>query len=80
MEVSPSSCGPFDLALRHAQLLRDSLLHQFLLGHELRIAAQQDVGTAAGHVGRDRDHALASGLGDDLGFALVKLGVQHDVS
>ena len=70
---------PFDLSLGHAQLLRDSLLHQFLLGHELGIAAEQDVSTAASHVGRDRDHALAPGLGDEFGFAFVKLGVQHDV-
>ena len=70
---------PSNLALRRAQRLRDSLLHALLLGHELRIAAEQNVGAAAGHVGGDRDHALASGLGHDLGFALVILGVQHDV-
>src|SRR5690606_21899792 len=29
-----------------------------------------DVGAAPGHVGRDRDGALAAGLGDDLGLAL----------
>ena len=52
---------------------------QLLLGHELGIAAQQNVGAAAGHVGGDGDHAQASGLGDDLGFPLVELGVQHDV-
>src|ERR1700732_529460 len=62
--------GAFDFALGHAQLLRDSLLDQFLLSHELGIAAEQNVRAAAGHVGRDRDHALASGLGDDFGFAL----------
>ena len=69
----------FNLALRDAQLLRNTLLHQFLLGHELRIATQQNIGTAARHVGCNRDPALASGLGDNFGFALMELGVQHDV-
>src|ERR1700692_868817 len=65
----------FDLALCHAQLLRDSLLHQFLLGHELRIAAEQDVGTATSHVRRDRNPSLPSSLRNDFSFALVELGV-----
>ena len=43
----------------------------------LRVAAQQDVGAAAGHVGGDGDRALAAGLRDDLGLALVVLGVEH---
>ena len=46
-------------------------------GHRLGIAAEDDVGTAAGHVRGDRDGALAAGLGDDLGLALVMLGVEH---
>ncbi len=59
----------------------DALGHLFLqagvLGHELGIAAQQNVGTAAGHVGGDRHRAFAPGLRHDGGFALVILGVQH---
>ena len=55
-------------------------LDEVLAGHELGVAAEQDVGTAAGHVGGDGDHAEASGLGDDLGFLLVELGVEHDVA
>ena len=43
------------------------------------IAAQDDVGTTAGHVGGDRDGAHAAGLGDDFRFALVLLGVEHFV-
>ena len=43
----------------------------------LDVAAQHDVGTAAGHVGRDGDDARPPGLRDDLGFALMLLGVQH---
>ena len=53
------------------------LLAQALAREELRIAAQQNVGAAAGHVGGNRDRALAAGLRDDERFALVILGVQH---
>ena len=55
------------------------LLDEVLAGHEVGVAAEQDVGTAAGHVGGDGDHAEAAGLGDDLGFLLVELGVEDDV-
>jgi len=37
-----------------------------LARHELRIAAKQDVGAAARHVGRDRHRSLATRLGDEL--------------
>ena len=50
-----------------------------LARHVLGAAAEQDVGAAAGHVGGDGHGALAAGLGDDLGFLRVVLGVQHDV-
>jgi hypothetical protein len=43
----------------------------------LDVAAEHDVGAAAGHVGRDRDHAGPPGLRHDLGFLRVLLGVQH---
>ena len=56
------------------------LLDEVLAGHELGVAAEEDVGTAAGHVGGDGDHAEAAGLGDDLGFLLVELGVEDDVT
>ena len=42
-------------------------------------AAEHDVGAAAGHVGGDGDRAGTAGLGDDLRFALVLLGVEHFV-
>src|SRR2546427_9050123 len=41
--------------------------------HELGIAAEDDVGAAARHVGRDRDGLEAAGLGDDLRLAHVLL-------
>ena len=45
----------------------------------LDAAAQHDVGAAARHVGGDGDTARHPRLRDDLGFALVLLGVQHVV-
>ena len=47
--------------------------------HEFRVPAEQNIGTAAGHVGCDRDLSFTSGLRDDLGLFLVILGVQYDV-
>src|SRR5258706_3653700 len=43
----------------------------------LDAGAEFDVGAAAGLVGRDRDRAGLARLCDDLGLALVILGVQH---
>jgi hypothetical protein len=43
----------------------------------LDVAAQHDVGAAAGHVGGDGDHLRTAGLRHDLGFARVLLGVEH---
>ena len=54
-------------------------LAQLRGGEELRVAAEQDVGTAAGHVGRDGDAALAPGLRDDLRLLGVELRVEHRV-
>ena len=46
----------------------------------LGVAAEHDVGAAARHVGRDGERAVAARLRDDLGLALVLLGVQHVVA
>ena len=56
-----------------------SIRQRLLARHELGVPAEQDVGAAARHVGGDRHGALAAGLGDDLGFLRVVLGVEHDV-
>ncbi len=66
-------------ALRRADRARLSALHQVLLGHELGVAAQQDIRAAAGHVGGNRHHAQPSGLGHDLRLALVIFRIQHHV-
>jgi hypothetical protein len=47
--------------------------------HELGVAAEDDVRATAGHVGGDRDRALAARLRHDVRLALVLLGVQHVV-
>ena len=52
---------------------------QFAHSQELGIAAQHNVGTTACHVGGDGDGAQLTGLGYDLGFHLMELGIQHVV-
>ena len=51
-------------------------LVEHLRGQARRVAAEQDVRAAAGHVGGDRDGAGPPGLGDDARFLLVELGVE----
>ena len=68
-----------ELLLALGQLLDDLVGQRLLPRHELGVAAEQDVGAAAGHVGGDGDGVLAAGLRDDLRFLRVELGVQHDV-
>ncbi len=67
----------FLLAPRYffGDLFRQTLLSRHMLG----VAAQQNVGAAAGHVRGDRDVVLAPGLRDDLGLLRVVLRVQDDV-
>ena len=56
----------------HGQaLVLQALAHQ-LVG----VAAQQDVGTTAGHVGGDGHGAIATSLGHDMGLAFMVLGVE----
>ncbi len=50
-----------------------------LVRQKVRVTAQHDVGTTAGHVGGHRDGAAAPGLRDDGGFLFVVLGVEHIV-
>ena len=49
------------------------------LEEEVSITAEENVRSAAGHIGGDGHGAFATGLGDDFRFFLVKLGVQHVV-
>ena len=48
----------------------------FLPHPHLDVAAELDVGAAAGHVGGDGDRAGNAGLGDDQGLLLVEAGVE----
>ena len=70
--------GDLGVARRLIRELGDDLGHALLHQH-LDVAAELDVGAAAGHVGGDGDRARPSGLGDDLRFLLVVAGVQHVV-
>ena len=54
-------------------------LFQKLAGHEIGIAAEQNVRAATRHVRGDRDRAFTAGLRDDLGFTFVMLRVEHVV-
>ena len=69
-----------ELLLPLGQLFRDLIGQRLLTSHELGVAAEQDVGAAARHVGGDGDRALAAGLSDDLGFLRVVLRVEDDVA
>ncbi len=48
----------------------------FLADAHVGIAAELDVGAAAGHVGGDGDGAGNAGLRDDIGFLLVVAGIE----
>ena len=45
--------------------------------HILRVTAQHDVGAAACHVGGNGDGVRLAGLGDNMGFFFMMLGVEH---
>ena len=57
----------------------DLALAQNVASEKVRISAQQNVRSAARHVGGDRHGALAARLRHDFGFLLVILRVQDDV-
>src|SRR4051794_24725117 len=46
-------------------------------GHRLRVAAEDDIRTTAGHVRGDRHGRLPPGLRDDFGLTLVVFRVEH---
>ena len=64
------------LGLVLGEALGHLVLEAGVLGHELGVSAEQNIGAAAGHVGGDGDGVLAAGLRHDGCFALVILGVQ----
>ena len=74
--VCPLLSAPIT-ARRRAHTASPFVLQEMLARHRFRIAAQQNVRAAAGHVRRHGHRAFASRLRDDSRFALVLLGVQH---
>ena len=65
-----------DRRLLGGALFLRSVRIDFLLHAHLDVAAELDVGAAAGHVGGDGDRARDAGLGDDQGLLLVEAGVE----
>ena len=55
----------------------EALGPQVAAGQALGISAQQDVDAPASHVGGHRHRGEPARLGDDLGLAVVLLGVEH---
>src|SRR6266851_1748610 len=53
------------------------IFQEIFTSQKFRIAAEQNVGAAASHVGGQGDGTFAPGLGDDAGFTLVLLGIEH---
>ena len=76
VSISSTSCLP--LVLGHVEA-RGVLVLELRPGQRLGVAAEDDVGAAAGHVGGDGHGADAAGLGDDLGLAggVLRLGVEQ---
>ena len=66
-----------DRRLLGGALFLRSVRVDFLLHAHLDVAAELDVGAAAGHVGGDGDRARDAGLGDDQRLLLVEAGVEY---
>ena len=49
----------------------------FHFGQKFGIAAEQNIGTATGHVRGNRDSTFATSLSNNLGFTLVIFGIQN---
>ena len=58
----------------------EPVLLELFAGQVFGVAAQQDIDAAARHVGGDGHGVEPSGLGYDLGFHFVVLGVEDDVA
>src|SRR5690606_8353612 len=65
-----------DLRLAGGALRTFRHVSELLPDAHVGVAAELDVGAAAGHVGGDGDGAGDAGLGDDVGFLLVIAGVE----
>ena len=78
VSFSRATCGADRVGARVAHALGPVLdVGEFLADAHVGVAAELDVGAAAGHVGGDGDRARHAGLRDDVGLLLVVAGVQH---
>ena len=76
---APTAISSRISASRAARSAGSSMPASSILQPHLEIAAEFDVGAAAGHVGGDGHRARRAGLGDDLRLLLVEARVQHRV-
>src|SRR5260370_13249380 len=77
--IEISNAAVFDPNFVDGNYAGNAFLLALLLSHELEVAAEQNVGAAARHVGGDGDHAHTAGLGYIFGFFLLKLRVQNNI-
>ena len=73
---------PFSTQRGHALLARrriQAFIGQHAVDFRLGVAAEHDIRAAARHVGGNGDDLRPAGLGDDLGFARMLLGIEHVV-
>ena len=70
--------APLDLLVLQGRLDAQALLLRAPADEaHVDVAAELDVGAAAGHVGGDGDRAGHAGVGDDVGLLLMVTGVEH---
>ena len=67
----------FDFLFHPLDLLRRFVALELRLQTHVRVAAELDVGTAAGHIGGNRNRARHARLSNDRRFAFVMTRVQH---
>ena len=63
--------GPFD------EFRTVAVFFHLFFRHPLSVAAQHNIGTTAGHIGRDGHFAEATGLRDDFRFVSMLFGVKN---
>jgi len=75
--VHTEPLGALGSNLRLALFLAQTFIGLNSLNVFFNVAAQHNVSAAAGHVGRNGDHARATCLRNDVGLSGMLLGVQH---
>ena len=66
----------FNLLTQGCNLFFGFIALEHLFQTHIDVTAKLDIGTAAGHIGRNGNGCGHAGLSDDCGFAFVVAGVQ----